>query len=458
MKGQSTLLFVALALAALIVLEPTANAVVHRLTPTLTRRPLKSSPTKSTSQPTPLDRLVSNHGFDKTSRLQQQLQKTADNSCDSGSSKNDGSHVGISVTTGYALVAEMSIGTPAQGPFEMELDFYATQPYVLKKGAKHYDDSSKVRGAQEYNVNSSTSSATQDAYYVSYGSYWYGSVVSDVMQLGPLSLTNQSVQVTTWVDRDFDDCGVDGSLGLGVSYKRDGSSFVEQLASQLDSPVLTLYANQGQDAYEDGQGMLSFGDRLPEICDASSWTTMQSWINQYVSYPAVDTVAVTGPADSNGCGGQVTANITVAFANVYQPFQVSMQVQDLFVKASGARWNDGYEWYVVKDASKAQSVKFNTASGDVIEVTPNDYLANYYGTSYLYVEGTYDQNKYNDRYDFIELGQTFLNNHCLSMDMTSGEWSLANVNQPKADESVGTSAPASSSGSSEGADYMSRKH
>jgi len=473
MKGLSTLLFVAL--AALLILEPTANAVVHRLSPTLTRRPLKPSPAKhaptkasAKNVMSPLDRLTFHHGLEinmarEQRRLQQQQKTTTDNSCDNGNPTiSGGSRVNISVEYGYALVAEMNIGSPAQGPFEMELTFSAQQPYVLKKGAKYSDDGSKVRNVQEFDKKASNTSLQQNDDFTRFDVYLTGSVVSDTLQIGPLSL-NQSVQVTKKVDPDFDYYVTDGSLGLGVSDMRDGSSFVEQLASQLDSPVLTLFANQSLSWDDDSQGVLSFGDRVPEICVASSWQKMSSWINKYVSWPAVDIVSATGPADADGCGGQVTANITVGFFHSYMPIYCSVQMQELFVQASGARWDwDSWGGWVVDDASKAVSVKFNTADGQVIEVTPNDYLLEIDGTQLLFTYGAYDQAIYADD-DYIVLSQTFLNNHCLSMDMTTGEWSLASVKSPSEADysgSVGISDPSSSSSSSSSmeADYISRKH
>ncbi len=49
-----------------------------------------------------------------------------------------------------------------------------------------------------------------------------------------------------------------------------------------------------------------------ETCKASSWQKMSSWISDYGSWPAVDTVC-NGPADSNGCDSKLTANITIGF-------------------------------------------------------------------------------------------------------------------------------------------------
>ena len=45
----------------------------------------------------------------------------------------------------------------------------------------------------------------------------------------------------------------------------DGKVFLEQVGSQLDSPVLTLFANYTQNSLWTGQGVLSFGDRVPEV-------------------------------------------------------------------------------------------------------------------------------------------------------------------------------------------------
>jgi len=449
----------------LIVLEPTANAVVHRLTPTLTRRPLQPSATPAQGRMTPLDKLASHHGLDWTSaqqrRLQQQKTATNSTSCDSnGGSKSSGSRVNITMEYGYVLVAEMNIGSPAQGPFDMEIDFYAQQPYILKKGARYSDDGSKVKGVQEFDAKSSNTSATQNADFTPVYTYKSGSVVSDAIQIGPLS-TTQSAQVAKKVKPSFDYYGVDGTLGLGVSDDKDGSSFVEQVASQLDSPVLTLYTSQSLDWDDEGQGVLSFGDRVPETCKASSWQKMSSWISDYVSWPAVDTVSATGPADSNGCDSKLTANITIGFYQGFMPIYCSVQLQELFVRAAGARWSWDEYWFVVDDASKAVPVTFQTASGGVITVNPNDYLLEIDGTQYLYTYGFYDQNVYADG-DYIALSQSFMNNHCLSMDMTSGEWSLADVKTPS--EAAYTSPASSSSSSSSSSsmwddyDYIHRKH
>jgi len=326
---------------------------------------------------------------------------------------------------------------------------------VLKTKAKYSHHGGRVQGVQEYDVSASNTSATMNADFTPYSAYLSGSVVADTVQIGSLSSNLNSVQVAKKVDYWFDYLGVDGSLGLAVSANRDGSSFGEQIASQLDSPVLTVYANQTfTDDDDKSQGVLSFGDRIPEICNGASWTKVNSALNQdYPSYPAFDTVSISGPASSDGCANAVTANITAYFFYYVMPLYVSVQVQEVFVKTSGARFSLEDGWYVVDDVTSAQPVKLQGANGMVLEITPDDYLLEIDGIQYLYTYGYYDQTIRAD-HDFIVLNQQFLNNHCMSMNLQSGEWSLTSVLRPtEIDISSSGSTSSSSSSSPEDTDY-----
>jgi len=491
MKRPSVLVALVAVFLPIVLLEPTANAVVHRLTPTLTRRPKDLPlPNKHTSPNGQMDHGVIPHhghgwGLDHgLRRLRRQLHqhqyqqklKTAgnDTSCADSSGKGCNGSEQLDIVEEYYydldtffLATEMYIGTPAQGPFWTELVFGVQYPYVMGLRAMLRSgglvDDQFVR---EYNKTASSTAVEQDASFEADGYYISGSVVSDVVRLGDqLSITYPSVQVA-----QVEICyhGADSSLGLGVSPTRSGSSFVEQLASQLDSPVMTVYASLFLGVGDNGQGQMSFGDRLPETCDSSSWIRLSN-SNQSITWPVVDVVSFTVPdSDSGDCGDKVTANITVDFIYDDIPIMLSSQVEYLFVQASGARFSDDvYDYddpddsvlyrFMVDDPSKAQSVKFHTASGDVLEVTPDDYLRCDQDICYLGTYGYYDQNNPTTAGNIMALTMSFLNNHCLSMDMTSGEWSLANAFQSTvSDDIIDTSS--TSSASSEGANYIGRKH
>ncbi len=63
---------------------------------------------------------------------------------------------------------------------------------------------------QEFDANSPPLQQQQNAAFTPKYVYPSGLVVSDTLQIGPLTV-NQSVQVTKKVDPDFDYYGVDGS-------------------------------------------------------------------------------------------------------------------------------------------------------------------------------------------------------------------------------------------------------
>jgi len=53
------------------------------------------------------------------------------------------------------------------------------------------------------------------------------------------------------------------------------------------------------------------------------------------------------------------------------------------------------------------------------------YLLFQQGVNYLNVYGSYDAHKSN--WNYLTLGVSFLNNHCLSKNFQTGIWSMANT-------------------------------
>jgi len=200
-----------------------------------------------------------------------------------------------------------------------------------------------------------------------------------------------------------------------------------------------------EDAPE-GQGVLSFGDLASDTCDSASWTSLSSdEVAFYPGLPFFDVTSVSRPATPGGaCDSAVTANITIFPAPYFIPFYVSYQVQQLLVKASGAKWDKEAWWYVVEDASKAQPVTLQLANGATLKLMPNDYLVETEdGVQILYAIGFYNQDAYTS-HDYIFFPQQFINNRCFSMNANSGAWSIANAIQST--ETVYVEPSSSSSG------------
>jgi len=459
----STLIAVTVALATLLLLEPTANALVHRMSLSHLRVPESNentSPRSRHASEHPLTRLAKHHGLDRASfqqRIQQETTAPAASSDDCSTGGNGsgassgGAQASLSTESGYMMVAEANIGTEAQGPFVVEVDFWSHQLYVLGTGAKYANNTGRVHNKQLYNSSASSTYASADADFAANWEYLSGSVGVDVVTIGALN-ANISLQVTKKVDGWLRDVDIDGTLGLGLSDAKDGSSLVEQLAPQLDSPVITYHIREpwyDWKNYEDapeGSGVLSFGDLASDTCDSATWASLTSswkYADDLSGMPIFDITSISRPASGDACDSAVQANITVLPVSYFMPFYVSYQVQQLFVKASGAKWDQDAWAYVVEDASKAQPVTMQLASGATIQLTADDYLiTSTDGTQILYVVGFYNQDKYASS-DVIFFPQQFINNRCFSMNANSGSWSIAKSMTQT--EAVRTSTSSSSS-------------
>jgi len=311
------------------------------------------------------------------------------------------------------------------------VQFYADQLYVLDAKAKYDGGSGRVTGKQTFNSTASSTYLVTDDDFAECRPYLDGKVGGDLVTIGELS-ANMSLQVTKRVSYMSD---FDGTLGLGMSDALDGSSLVEQLAPQLDSPVITYHMQQpyfgwwsNSDTTE-GSGVLSFGDLAPDTCNSATWTSLASTqIYYYPGLPEFNITSASRPAEEGACNSVVVANISVALSHLFRPLYVSYQMQQLFIEASGAKWDNDARAYVVDYAGKAQPVTLQLTNGASIQITPDDYLIEWYGVQQLYVVGFYDQNTQLDG-GYFSLGQQFLNNRCLSMNINSGEWSIASVLQ-----------------------------
>jgi len=458
-----TLFAMTLALATLLLLEPTANALVHRLPLSHLRMPENAKQSSHPHAPmSPLDRADKLHAIDRaTLQYRKQLEReAAAASSDSAMCSGGGAQSDLSaeydIWGWLVITAEASVGTPGQGPFAMEIDFYSDRLYVLGAKAKYEYSGGLVDIKQMFNSSVSSTYAAADDSFSATNIYLNGTVGVDVLSVGSLN-ANLSMQVTTLVDPWINQNAYDGTLGLALI---DDSSLVKQLAPQLDSPVLTFHTRLPWTNYRDNNiaanftGVLSIGDLLADKCNSDTWTSLaraefdNTPVQTSVSggLPYFNITSISAPPSSDACDNTVVANITVAFVPYFQAPVVSYQVMQVFVKASGAEWDEDKRSYVAANVTSAQPVTFQLANGGSIQLTSDDYLLEYNGVQYLNVYESYDQNQYGD-IDYIVLDQQFLNNRCLSMNLNSGVWSIASA--LKQVESVYNTSSGSGSSSSE---------
>jgi len=237
---------------------------------------------------------------------------------------------------------------------------------------------------------------------------------------------NATVQVATQVSYDMAYYNMDGTFGLSTDGSGNGQTLMEELAPNLDEPVITIWVNRSSGS-SGGVGEITLGGMNPEKCQSDTWVNAGSSINSYYSLPTFNVTSISGPKNGS-CANSVEGLFNVSISNSYSTMYTSIQVQDIFVKASGAVYNRGTYGYSVSadKMASAQPVTFTMANGGQLVLTPADYtVKGRDGTIYLNTYGYYDQNTYPT--DTLLVGQPFLNNHCVSQNIQTGEWSLANV-------------------------------
>jgi len=136
----------------------------------------------------------------------------------------------------------------------------------------------------------------------------------------------------------------------------------------------------------------------------------------------------------------VNASHPLAVVNYFTPIYCSYQVQELFVQASGAKYNDTTGWYETPcdSVSAGSNVVVGLKSGGSIAITPNDYTVQYEDECILFVYGWYDEHDSYYNRQYITLGQQFANNHCVAYDIANNALGLAD----NLDDAPAPAAPA----------------
>jgi len=364
------------------------------------------------------------------------LSSISEHADDDNSSSSSGSTIPLDVSNyGYLIVGNVSVGTPAQ-QLRLNFDINRAHLYVVGQGATYtysYSSSSGSKvGGRNRVFNVSQSSTYQGSPpFIADTLYRSGGVGSDVINVGEGISLNATVQVASTVSYNMAYYNMDGSFGLSTNNSgAPGQTLMAEVMPHLDEPVVTVWVNRSSAGCScNGEGEITLGGLNPEKCNAARWTNVGNGTGSYNNLPSFNVSSISGPPTGNGsCANSVEAQFTISLDTRYSTIYTSIQVQDVFVKASGAVYNRTKYSYVVPadKVATAQPVILNLASGGQLQMTADDYIVKGWdGTNYLYVYGYYDQNKV--PVDTIQLGQSFLTNHCVSQNLQTGEWSLTPI-------------------------------
>jgi len=165
---------------------------------------------------------------------------------------------------------------------------------------------------------------------------------------------------------------------------------------------------------------------LPQ-CNANNWKSIQlnpQSVDQYAPF----VVNATGiSSSSSGCNSRIQVNHPVWFVDGFFPLVTSYQVEELMVQASGAVFNQTSGWYTVPQMSNSTSVNITLVDGNVLTLSPQEYVLPYNGINYLYVYGYYNEDDASYADYPIYVGQQWLNSRCISYNINVNTLSITDA-------------------------------
>jgi len=337
----------------------------------------------------------------------------------------------------WMLIGNITIGSPAQ-TFAVAFDIWDSDLSVIDVNANFTRSRNSSYWLSQKNLFNATTSLSAQVSNGNITNDWgdKGVIINDNINVGGLSLNVNFGDLTT-VRSALGYLSLDGLLGLSpIPSNNTGIvNLLKQISGSLAMPVLTMHLNRSYeyDGWTDGEfandtdAEIVLGSNSIPQCNSNNWMPIQ--LNpQSVDNWAPFTVNATSIASSlSGCNTNVKLSQPIVFADWFSWMIVSYQVEELFVKASGAVFDSDYGMYIVSDMSNASNVNISLADGNVLTLKPQDYIMTVDGVNYLFVYGWYneDDTHYSNRPIYI--GQQWLNTHCISYNINVNTLSITDA-------------------------------
>jgi hypothetical protein len=335
---------------------------------------------------------------------------------------------------GWWLVGNITIGSPAQ-TFAVAFDIWDSDLSVIDVNANVTWAGNSSYYLSKKNLFNTTASQTAQVSNGNMTNDWgdNGTIVNDNINIGGLSL-NVNIGDLTSLSSWLPFYRLDGLLGLSPKPSNNTglTNLLKQISGSLAMPVLTMHVNRSYEnrwLANDTDAEIVLGTNSLPQCNNNNWTPIllnAPSIEHPIYAPFVAT-ATSISSSLSGCNSFVKLNQPVWFADFFYPLIISYQVEELFVKASGAVFNQTSGWYTVPSMTNATSVNITLADGSVLTFNPQDYIVSKNGINNLYVWGYYneDDTSYADYPIFI--GQQWLNNHCISYNANVNTLSITDA-------------------------------
>jgi hypothetical protein len=338
----------------------------------------------------------------------------------------------------WMLLGNITIGSPAQ-TFLVAFDIWDSDLSVIDVNA--VSNATWTSNATYYlsqkNLFNTTASLTAQLSNGNMTNDWgdNGAIVNDNINIGGLSL-NANIGDLTTLKSFLMWYRFDGLLGLSPKPSNNTglTNLLKQLSGSLAMPVLTMHVNRSSDynwrhgrfANTTDAEIVLGTNSLPQ-CDNNNWAPIQlnpQSVDQYAPF-IINATSISSKMP--GCNSFSKLNQPVWFVDYFYPMIVSYQVEELFVQASGAVFDQDSAWYTVGDVSNATAVNITLNDGSVLTLNPQDYIVAYDNVNYLYVYGYYneDDDSFSDYPIFI--GQQWLNNHCISYNVNVNTLSITDA-------------------------------
>ena len=263
----------------------------------------------------------------------------------------------------WYLIANLTVGIPAQ-QMRVAIDFYSPDLQLIGVNATirgDYDcgddssdcyeyansdgSSDSSDDKNEYNASASSTSYSNGANFTS---YWNsGVVVSDIVNIHGL-VSNMTFGSLSYVnDWDLPYIPADGYLGLAPYPSQSNiTTVLNQLVPSLDKPLVSIRLQRDID---DGAGnktvaQISFGSN--QLGECQNGNSLKLGLNSVEDSSLPPTFNATGftivnANASDACASNaVQAAHPIMIVDFFFPIFCSIQLQELFVSASGAYFNN----------------------------------------------------------------------------------------------------------------------